>query len=428
MSNLNNKLIKNFIFLILLLILMIWFFQVFLLNTSYETFRKNDIKKAFSSIKNLEDPNYLENISNKFESNILIYDLNGNIIYGNNNSIPKGLEREINANFITSSYKPINKDITLPRLDNKYNLYGNKVNNNYLLLISRLDPINSTTSIIVKQLVYVSIISIIISIIIAITLSKKISKPIKNINDKAKELGSNFDIEFNESDYIEVSELSKTLNDTTLKLKEKYNLQKDIISNISHDLKTPLTIIKGYAEVIRDTKSKKKNIYLEDIINEVDNLNNMINNIIETSKIEANSYIDKEEIDICLIMDKVLIRLEKIINDKNVIIKYNKSKLISNVDSKKIEQVFYNLLVNAIDHVGNDNTIEININNIVEIIDHGKGIDDTTHIFDKYYTTHNSKTSSGLGLYIVKTILEQHNIKYGVESIKNKYTKFYINF
>ena len=75
------------------------------------------------------------------------------------------------------------------------------------------------------------------------------------------------------------------LNETTLKLKEKNKLQKDIIANVSHDLKTPLTIIKGYAEVIRDTKSKKKEEYLNSIIYEVDNLNNMINNILETSKI-----------------------------------------------------------------------------------------------------------------------------------------------
>lgn len=99
------------------------------------------------------------------------------------------------------------------------------------------------------------IISIFIAIFISIRLSKKLSKPIISINEKSKELGKgNFDIKFDENEYLELQELSNTLNETTNKLKEKDKLQKEIISNVSHDLKTPLTIIKGYSEVIRDIK------------------------------------------------------------------------------------------------------------------------------------------------------------------------------
>ncbi|NLV90681.1 MAG: HAMP domain-containing histidine kinase [Tenericutes bacterium] len=267
------------------------------------------------------------------------------------------------------------------------------------------------------------IISIFIAIFISIRLSKKLSKPIISINEKSKELGKgNFDIKFDENEYLELQELSNTLNETTNKLKEKDKLQKEIISNVSHDLKTPLTIIKGYSEVIRDIKSSKenRNIKLNNIINEVDNLNLMINNLLETSKLEVDNYLKLEKTDISKVVDKVINRLDKIIKDKNIVINYSSNKLISNVDKDKIEQVIYNLLINAINHVGKDNTIIININdNILEITDHGKGIEDTTH---------NSKTSNGLGLYIVKTILEKHNLEYGVESKKNIFTKFWIKF
>lgn len=431
-NKLNTKLIINFLILIFILVLSIWFFQIFLLNSSYKLFRKNDIKNSFNQINDIKDVKKLEKIENTNDSYIYVYDNSRNLVYESNNLLPRGVEKEIISVILLSNFKQIDKDIYLTRLDSNYNLYGNIIDDYFVIFVSRLDPIESTTSIMSRQLIYVTIISIIISIIISLRLSKRLSLPIKNINDKSKELGKgNFDIEFNEDEYLEVKELSITLNETTKRLKEKDKLQKEIISNVSHDLKTPLTIIKGYAEVIKDVKGNKKDrdIKLNNIINEVDNLNSMINNLLETSKLELDTYLELNNTDISKIVDKVINRLDKIIMDKNIIIKYDKHKLMSNVDKNKIEQVIYNLLINAINHVGKDNTIIININNnTLEIIDRGKGIEDTTHIFDKFYTTHNSKTSNGLGLYIVKTILDKHNIKYGVDSIKNEFTKFWISF
>lgn len=407
---------------------MIWFFQIFLLNNSYTSFRKRDIKNAFNSVTSLSDKPHLYDLSNKNEFYIFIFDNNYELEYGTY-SLPRGLELKIIDVVKSSNLSPINEDIKLSKLNDNYNLYGNIKENKYLLIVSRLDPINSTTSIIGRQLIYVTILSIIITILISLKLSKKLSNPIKKINETSKELGKgNFNIKFNESNYLEVKELSNTLNDTALKLKEKDTIQKDIISNISHDLKTPLTIIKGYAEVIRDTKSKEKDKYLNNIIEETDNLNVMINNILEVSKLENDNYLNLNYIDISKLIDIVLKRLSKIIEDNKINIVYNKKKLILKVDKNKMEQVIYNLILNSINHVGKDKVVEINITDKLEIIDHGKGIEDTTHIFDKYYTTHNSKTSNGLGLYIVKTILEQHNLEYGVESKKNKFTKFFIKF
>lgn len=104
-------------------------------------------------------------------------------------------------------------------------------------------------------------------------------------------------------------------------------------------------------------------------------------------------------------------------------------ELYADVDKDKIEQVIYNLIINAINHVGKDSTIIIKIDkNILEITDHGEGIKDKSQIFNKFYTTHNNKTANGLGLYIVKSILEKHNIEYGVESKIKEYTKFWIKF
>lgn len=431
-KKLNTKLILNFLFLIIIFVFFIWLFQIILLKSTYVSIRKNDVKRTFNKIDNIEDTNKLEDIANKNDLYIFVYDKTNNLIFESYNSLPRGLEKEIFNSLNLNNYNSIDQDINFARLDTEYNLYGNKVGDYYILLVSILDPVESSISIIERQLIYVTILSIIISIFISIRLSKKLSNPIKNINDKSKELGKgNFDIEFNEDEYLEVSELSKTLNEASKSLKEKDKLQKDIISNVSHDLKTPLTIIKGYAEVIKDVKGTKssRDNKLNKIIEEVDNLNLMINNLLETSKLESEHFLNLNNHDLSILIKKVLSRLEKIVNDNNINIIFNSKKLIVNIDKEKIEQVIYNLIINAINHIGEDKTIIINIDgNTLEIIDHGKGIKDVSHIFDKYYTTHNSKTSNGLGLYIVKTILDKHKFKYGVESKINQFTKFWIKF
>ncbi len=431
-DKLNTKLIKSFISLILLFVFTSWIFQILLLNKSYTWFRKNDIKRAFNQISNIKNSEKIKSIGEKFDSYIFIYDENKNLIYESYNMMPRGVEKEITNIIAVSDFKDIDEDLLISKNEFKYNLYGKTKEKNYILLVSKIEPIESSISIIKRQLIYIVIISLIIAIIISIKLARKISSPLKKINEKTKQLGKgNFNIKFDENSYLEVKELSATLNNTVQQLKEKDVLQKEIISNVSHDLKTPLTIIKGYAEVIRDTKQNKKDreTKLNSIINESDNLNILINNILDVSKLEADLYLNKIKIDISNIVEKVLTRIKKIVDDKNVIIIFNKKELIYSVDKNKFEQVIYNLLINAINHVGKDKTIIINIlDNKLEIIDHGNGIDNTMHIFDKFYTTHNNKNSNGLGLYIVKTILEKHNLEYGVKSIKNTYTNFWIKF
>ena len=112
-----------------------------------------------------------------------------------------------------------------------------------------------------------------------------------------------------------------------------------------------------------------------------------------------------------------------------------KDEVLVSADLHRIEQVMYNLINNAINHVGEDKTVTININkNRIEVSDTGEGIDpkDINHIWKRYYkidkTHRRDKVGTGIGLSIVATILKQHNFKYGVNSIKNKKTTFWFEF
>ena len=213
------------------------------------------------------------------------------------------------------------------------------------------------------------------------------------------------------------------------------------MANVSHDLKTPLTMIKAYAEMARDINyndKDKRNENLSIIIQEADRLNILVNDILNLSKLENN----KEEL---TLEDYDLVEEVKSILNRYQIIKETENyKLILNApeiavvyaDKNKINQVLYNLINNAINYTGEDLTVKINItenrnNYLVEVIDSGKVIDkkDIKQIWTKYYKDEKNHkrnvVGTGLGLSIVQNILVKHDFKYGVESTKNKGTKFY---
>ena len=226
-------------------------------------------------------------------------------------------------------------------------------------------------------------------------------------------------------------------------LSKTEELQKDLMANVSHDLKTPLTMIKAYAELILDInindKEKCKN-NLTIIIEEVNRLNELVNDILALTKVEN----DLDKLDISSFG---LIKLiEKIVKQHNIyvikdgysieFIHNNIKELIIDADKKKIEQVIYNLLNNALNYTGEDKKIIIKIveddkDYTIMVIDSGKGIDkkEIDHIFDRYYRSKKNHKryvyGTGLGLSIVKNILLLHNYPYGVTSKKNKGTTFY---
>lgn len=333
------------------------------------------------------------------------------------------------------------------KLINPYNnsqslLYGVKVGNGWVYLYTMLEDVNTTTSLLRNQLVYIALVAIMLAVFIALFLSKKLSKPIVDITNKAKKIADgNYNQKFLTSGMTELDELAETLNYMEKEFAKTDEYRRDLMANVSHDLKTPLTMIKAYAEMVRDISfndKEKREEHLNIIIDETDRLNVLVNDILELSKVQANTdEIKKEEFDLVVLIDEVLKRYQIIKETEN----YNfevvmPKKLIIKADRKRIGQVLYNLINNAINYTGDDKKVSIivteskkNIN--VSVIDTGKGIDkeDLPHIWDKYYKKDKNHkrnvVGTGLGLSIVKNILEAHDYKYGVESQKNKGTKFY---
>lgn len=358
-------------------------------------------------------------------------------LLGRNKIIEKELIKFKQSGEETSFEKilnPINNSVSL--------LYGIKKGNGYIFLFTSLEDIGTTTSLIKNQLIYITLLAILFSIVIALFLSRRIAKPISDMTKNAKKLADgNYNVEFNTTGIQEIDELANNLNYLEQEVSKTDLYRRDLMANVSHDLKTPLTMIKAYAEMIRDitidNKEKTKE-NLNVIIDETDRLNILVNDILELSKLQNNQdTLTFEKFDIVELINDILKRYQIIKETENYkLILESPKNIMVKADKKRISQVIYNLINNAINYTGDDLTVTIKITeNIkdckVEIIDTGKGIEekDLPNIWNRYYKKEKNHkrnvVGTGLGLSIVKNILEQHQFKYGVKSIKNKGTTFY---
>lgn len=454
-NSMNRKIWFYLVIFSLLILIFLWIFQILFLSTYYEHRKTKDMEEIVLKVMNsYEDTNSITDYSNtleriSFENGICIEltDENNNLSYGSNimgRECIRGMHsKEYKIDFIKNN-KTIQKYTMInPEFENKTLIYGIKLDNSlYAFVSTSLVPINATVNILKSQFVYVTIIVLLLSLIVSYFISKKLSKPIEEINDEALKLAKgNYNINFTtKTDIIELQELTNTLNKAKDELSKTDELRRDLMANVSHDLKTPLTMIKAYAEMVRDLTYKnktKRDSNLNTIIDEVDRLNNLVNDILSLSVMESKMLIlESEEFNLTELIQNIIKRYEIFTTTLEYKFILNTTEdFFIKADQKKLEQVIYNLINNAINYTGDDKKIYINIlkdkDLTVEIIDTGKGInkDEIDLIWDKYYKSkknHKRNTvGTGLGLSIVKHILELHNFEYGVKSNKNKGTCFY---
>ena len=354
---------------------------------------------------------------------------------------------DIATDIAESPTKRISYTLNIDKLKTQIYVYGKTIPDTeycYVILMS-IDPIDATSSVITSQLIYITIISLILSTIISLFMSKRLSKPIKKMNDTAKKLSKgDYNIVFEKCGYEELDELADTLNKATNSLERTDEIKRELIANVSHDLKTPLTMIKAYSEMIRDLSGdnkKKREEHLKVIIDETDRLTRLVNDMMDLSKIESGIIsINKEKINFTEMASSLIDRIKLSNIDTEHTIEYIIPKdLYVLADKTKIEQVLYNLIINAIKHSG-EGKKKILIKATatqkrvkVEVIDNGVGIskEDLEHIWDRYYKASDSFTrqvqGSGLGLSIVKNILIKHSSDFGVESELGKGSNFWFD-
>lgn len=315
--------------------------------------------------------------------------------------------------------------------------------NNYVIMVTAtLSPIKEAAIFVRTQLLYISIVLVMVATAIAFLVARTMTKPIKKISNAAKEIANgNLEVDVNVSTNDEIGELSESFQYMTKELAKVQVLQKELIANISHDIRTPLTMIKGYAETIKDITGDDKQTrerQLDIIVDESNRLTKLVSDVMDLSLMQAGqSPLNITEFDICKTTSEILKRFElleqtkgfefSLIADDNYIVV---------ADEVRIEQVLYNLINNAVNHIGVEKRITVRIINEfdevkVEVIDTGVGIkqEDLPLIWDRYYkpykNTQQESRGTGLGLSIVKAILINHNSRFGVKSVISKGSTFW---
>ena len=258
-------------------------------------------------------------------------------------------------------------------------------------------------------------------------------------NGKAVLLANgNYNVRFDSDGYREIKELNDTLTFAASELNKTEKLRQDLMANISHDLRTPLTMIRGYAELMRDIPGEATEGNIQIIIDETNRLSNLVTDILDISKLQSGVMeLNREGFSITESIKGVLGRYGKLKEQEGYRIEFlYESDVWINADTIKMSQVLYNLINNAINYTGDDRrvTVRQTVNGSmvkIEVEDTGDGIDenDIRLIWDRYYKidkNHKRPVSgTGLGLSIVKNVLELHGFEYGVDSQKGKGSVFY---
>lgn len=446
-----------FLVIVVVILFLNWFLQIFFMNNYYDKMKIISSEKKAALITDVynnsdNSKEFIDGIQNILSSDDIYLQIEhkGNPVYSSD-SRTEGYQAELDqARDSLNEAAPDKSDIALTLVTDKtqretwvYAGYLDASHDTAMYLLSPLYPVGTTVEIMQNQLVYITLGSLIFGLLFAVYASIRIARPIDDINKKAKNLAKgDYGITFpTRYSYSEINELAQTLNKASSELERSSNLQRDIVANVSHDLRTPLTMVKSYAEMIRDLSGdnpEKRNAHLQIIIDEADRLNSLVNDLMTLSDVQAGTLqLNIERFSIKGLFDSVLQPYGVLQQKEGYSIVFNCRQDVEVIgDSERIKQVVANLLSNAVKYCGDDKKIFINVKKWgkrvhCEVVDHGPGIkaSELPYIWERYYKSSNNHVraskSSGLGLSIVKEILTAHNARFGVESKVGRGTTFW---
>lgn len=382
------------------------------------------------------------------DSILIIADKNGNIIEksGSDAFLIKG--NFIGSTVMSKSQTNTEFSGTLDGLfeNNRYNyIYpvSDKDKNlqGFIILSSKDNGLGNIFTNVILVIIVSTLWVFIAAAIAVFFITDRIVTPLKKMSQAADSYSKgNFQVRVAVKGADEIASLANAFNQMAQSLENLESTRSTFLSNVSHDLRTPMTSIKGFIEGILDgtIPYEKQNYYLGIVLEEVNRLSRLVNSLLDISRLEAGKLkINKTEFDVCEIARIVLLSFEEKIDSKHINIEFvadNDSSIVL-ADKDSIHQIVYNLTDNAIKFTDEDGTIRISIHDsgdkyIVSVYNTGMGIkqDELDFVFDRFYKADTSrgldKTGTGLGLYIAKTKIEAHGEKITVDSKEGKYCEF----
>lgn len=485
-NTISHKISKMFIVLVALTILLCWIINCTFLVQFYYLDKKDALMDAYEAInaaseaESIESQEFyvtMEQVCGKGNLSVIILDEEGQAAFSTTNSAEMFMLHRQILEYIygyeddpdKSKEQIVYQDekITIQIRDNQHTkmnymeMWGELEAGGYFLIRTPIESIRESVNLSNQFLMYVGILAIILSAIVIYVVTKRLTRPIRELARISEEMTSlNFEAKYTSNGTIEVDELgenmnqlSETLEKTISELKTANNelksdierkekndeMRQEFLANVSHELKTPIALIQGYAEGLMEgafEDEESKAFYCEVIMDEANKMNNLVKSLLELNQIEfGNEQIAFSRIDIVEFIHGVLSSFKLTCEQSGIQILFEaEGPVYVWGDEFKIEEVFRNFLTNAINHAEGEKKIEIRVapwsgnneSNIeVSVFNTGKPIpeEDISHIWEKFYKVDKARTreygGNGIGLSIVKAIMDSMHKPFGVENFDN---------
>lgn len=458
MNRIAFRLWSGMMALVLVVLLLLWFFQIVFLNSFYARSRIADVKKQAASIAaqieasgGKPDEGLLESLAYDQNTTVELVDPEGNVLYtaGSAGQMPMMRSNAARAEVFTGALtgRESQQEMAHPRFNSRFVFIGFPAKvagsvKGVLLVTLPLAPVQETAGILKRQLIYITGALLVLSLLLSFLLSRSFTKPILQITRVSEEMASgNLAARIRLKRKDEIGKLADTLNHMGQELSKIEQLRKDLIANVSHELRTPISLIRGYAETLRDVTGsipEKREKQLGIMIEETERLGRIVEDILNLSQIQAGiAGMNPARFRLDELLDRTVRRFELVSRETGVELSVEKkpeAEILA--DEARMEQVLYNLISNAFNHTMAGGKITVNAfqkdeNLRVEVSDTGEGIaeEDLPYIWDRFYKVDKSGArrgaGTGLGLSIVRSILEAHGFSYGVSSVIGQGTTFW---
>jgi signal transduction histidine kinase len=419
-----------------LLLIILWLFQTAFLNETYKFVRRQELNNTINFVTNeINNPELQEVLNYLQEERDIIITLTPDFTPPQRNQHSQQ-QRDRTSSRGTSGRRSNLPYETITEVREFTLDDGQKIS---LTFHALLTPVSATVSALQIQMIIITSVMVFLSVVLATVIARRVSKPIEVINNSATKLAKGeYDVRFEGKGFSEIVELSDTLNTAAEELGKTEGLRRELLANVSHDLRTPLTLIYGYAEMMYDFPNEMTKDQAHTIKDEAKRLTSLINDVLDLSKTEAEmDTLNISEFNLTESIRETTERLGVLLKKEGFRIdfKYNNDVFVD-ADKTKIDRALYNILINAVNYSGEnkDITIEQSIDDgyvKISIIDNGDGISekDLPYVWDRYYKSgkphQRAVTGTGLGLSIVKKIIELHGGRYGVNSEIGKGSTFW---
>lgn len=485
-SSIKKKMFIAFSAFVLIIVFFLWILNYYFIDEYYLAKKKSSILEEVKNIDKMYDgdidsiTNELSNVQSVYGGNFIIFDGNtGEIKYtsyygqmmgpkrgnGNSNSIAKGLLPRIGITEQIFSRTTFSEELQIKEItngigENQIIMTGIFNYGDYVMFISPVEVISKHIKLTSDFYIYTGVGAIIIGLIAAYFISVRMTKPVLVLTKKVKQMSkldfsNNYEVKSND----EIGQLSKVMSELSAKLdnaitdlnnanetlqadidkeKELEKIRREFISNVSHELKTPISLIQGYAEGLQDNITQDKesmDYYTKVIRDEAVKMDKLVKDLLELSKFESGKQNLKiKNIDLLDIVSNNVKKFQTFAenNGINITLDINADDCNVMIDKEKIEQVVNNLLSNAVKYTeGQSKEVKVKVNNKAEdkievrIFNTSKGIpdEDLNKVWDRFYKLDKSRNravgGTGLGLAIVKKILELHESNFGVVNVEN---------